>query len=32
MLSRVWLCDPMDVAHQACLSTEFSRQEYWSGL
>ena len=30
---RVWLCDPMDcVAHQAPLSMEFSRQEYWSGL
>ena len=27
------LCDPMDcVAHQAPLSIEFSRQEYWSGL
>ena len=27
------LCDPMDcVAHQAPLSMEFSRQEYWSGL
>ena len=27
------LCDPMDctVAHQAPLSMEFSRQEYWSG-
>ena len=26
------LCDPMDyIAHQAPLSTEFSRQEYWSG-
>ena len=24
------LCDPMD--HQAPLSMEFSRQEYWSGL
>ena len=26
------LCDPMTVAHQAPLSLEFSRQEYWSGL
>ena len=27
------LCDPMDyIAHQASLSVEFSRQEYWSGL
>ena len=27
------LCDPMDyIAHQAPLSMEFSRQEYWSGL
>ena len=27
------LCDPMDyIAHQAPLSVEFSRQEYWSGL
>ena len=27
------LCDPLDfVAHQASLSMEFSRQEYWSGL
>ena len=27
------LCDPMDcVAHQALLSMEFFRQEYWSGL
>ena len=26
-------CDPMDcVAHQALLSMEFFRQEYWSGL
>ena len=25
------LCDPMAVAHQAPLSKEFSRQEYWSG-
>ena len=27
------MCDPMDSrAHQAPLSMEFSRQEYWSGL
>ena len=27
------LCDPMDsVAHQAPMSLEFSKQEYWSGL
>ena len=25
------LCDPMDCTHQATLSMEFSRQEYWSG-
>ena len=26
------LFDPVGVAHQAPLSTGFSRQEYWSGL
>ena len=26
------LCHPWAVAHQAPLSMEFSRQEYWSGL
>ena len=26
------LCDPMDYSLEALLSTEFSRQEYWSGL
>ena len=27
------LCDPMAyIAHQAPLSMEFSRQEYWNGL
>ena len=26
------LCSPMDLAHQAPLSMEFPRQEYWSGL
>ena len=26
------LCDPWTVAHQAPLSMEFPRQEYWSGL
>ena len=31
--SRVWLCMTLwTVAHQAPLSTGFSRQEYWSGL
>ena len=25
-------CNPQTVAHQAPLSMEFSRQEYWSGL
>ena len=30
--SHLTLCDPMDVAHQAPLSMEFSRQEYWSVL
>ena len=32
LLSCPTLCDPMDVAHQAPLSVEFSRQKYWSGL
>ena len=32
MLSRVQLCvTPWTVAHQAPLSMEFCRQEYWSG-
>ena len=32
-LSRVQLfATPWTVAHQAPLSMEFSRQEYWSGL
>ena len=26
------LCNAMNAAHQASLSTELSRQEYWSGL
>ena len=26
------LCVPTDLTHQAPLSTEFSKQEYWSGL
>ena len=26
------LCNPQTVAHQAPLSMEISRQEYWSGL
>ena len=33
LLSHVWLfTTPWTVAHQAPLSMEFSRQEYWSGL
>ena len=33
MLSHVWFfVTPWTVAHQAPLSMEFSRQEYWSGL
>ena len=33
MLSCIWLfMTPWTVAHQAPLSTEFSRQGYWSGL
>ena len=32
-LSRVWLCATLWIAaHQAPLSTGFSRQEYWSGF
>ena len=31
-LSRVRLCDPWTVAHQAPPCMGFSRQEYWSGL
>ena len=30
--SCLTLCDPMDSSHEAPPSTEFSRQEYWSGL
>ena len=30
--SCLTLCDPTDGPHQAPLSTEFSRQGYWSGL
>ena len=30
--SCLTLCNPMDYAHQASLSMEFPRQEYWSGL
>jgi len=31
--SCLTLCNPMDcIAHQVPLSTEFSRQTYWSGL
>ena len=33
LVSHVWLfATPWSVAHQAPLSIEFSRQEYWSGL
>ena len=33
MHSRVWLfVTPRTVAHQAPLSMEFSREQYWSGL
>ena len=33
VLSHVWLsATPWTVTHQAPLSMEFSRQEYWSGL
>ena len=32
-LSPVWLFEaPWTVAHQAPLSMEFARQEYWSGM
>ena len=30
--SRLALCDPVDLAHQAPLSMRFSRQEHWSGM
>ena len=30
--SCLTLCDPMNRTHQAPLSIEFSRQEYWSGF
>ena len=32
MLSRVWLCYPTTVAHQAPQPMGFLRQEYWSRL
>ena len=32
LLSRVRLCDPWNVAHQASLSMRLSQQEYWSAL
>ena len=32
LLSCVRLCHPMDCSHQAPLSMEVSRQEYWIGL
>ena len=30
--SCLTLCDPWTIAHQAPLSMELSRKEYWSGL
>ena len=30
--SYLTLCDPMDLACQASLPMDFSRQEYWNGL
>ena len=30
--SYLTLCNPMDCTCQASMSTEFSRQEYWSEL
>ena len=30
--SCLTLCDPCTIAHQAPLSMELSRKEYWSGL
>ena len=32
VLSHVRLWDPRDCSHQAPLSMEFFRQEYWNGL
>ena len=32
VLNHIQLWDPWTVAHQALLSVEFSRQEYWNGL
>ena len=32
MLSCVWLCNSMDYSPPGLFFTEFSRQEYWSGL
>ena len=32
LLSRVRLCDPWNVAHQASLFMRLSQQEYWSAL
>ena len=29
--SCLTLCDPTDCSYQVSLSTDFSRQEYWSG-
>ena len=30
--AQLCFCDPWTIAHQALLSMDFSRQEYWSGL
>ena len=32
IVSHVWLCAPCTVAHEAPLSLELSRKEYWSAL
>ena len=32
LVAQLCLATPWDAAHQAPLSVEFSRQEYWSGL
>ena len=32
LVAQLRLATPWDVAHQAPLSVEFSRQEYWSGV
>ena len=32
VLSLLTLCDPTNCSHQAPLSMEFPRQQYWTGL